>query len=203
MVRVVKKPEERRKDIITLATKLFWENDYEKTSMNQIVSELGIAKGTVYHYFKSKEELMFAVIDDEVVNYIKMMKRALKKAPVDAVDRFIYLLRKGVVADRSKSEHLHKSGNNVLHTRLLAKLISELALIYADVIKDGCDQGVFKCQRPLETAEFLLSPAFIVDVGVYPWSEETLKRRQSAFPAIIETQLGTKKGAFKALSFRG
>ena len=199
MTRTVKKPSERHKEIIDLATKLFWEKDYEKTSMNQIVSELGIAKGTVYHYFKSKEELMFAVIEKEVKSYVEMVQEEMKKAPKDAVKKFIYLINLGQKTETSKIDHLHRPGNNILHTRLLARLITEFAPIYAKVIEEGCNEGAFKVKHPLETAELLLSSSFMVDVGFFPWDERTLERRTKAYPSLIEAQLGASPNTFKNL----
>ena len=201
MVRIVKRPEERRKEIVELATKLFWQNNYEQTSMNQIVSELNIAKGTIYHYFKSKEELMFAVIEEELLKHIEMILLKMKKAPKGAVEKFIYLMGLAEEADQSKVDHLHQAGNSLIHTRFLARLVNELAKIYADVIEEGCEQGVFKTKNPLESAEFLLAGfSFIVDIGIYPWEEETLKRRMKAMPALLEAQLNAPKGAFKELT---
>lgn len=200
MVRTVKKPEERRDEIIELATKLFWKNDYEKTSMNQIVKELGIAKGTVYHYFSSKEELMFAVIEKEIAGHVKMIAKKMTKAPSDAVEKFLYLIAIGQQSDQSKIDHLHKPGNNILHTRFLARIVSEFAVFYEQVIREGCEQGVFHVEHPLEVAEIMLCSTFIVDIGIYPWSEKDLKRRMKALPSVLEAQLGAKKGALRKLA---
>lgn len=57
LTRTVKKPEERRWELIHAATELFSEHGYEKTSVNDIIQKIGVAKGTFYHYFKSKEEI--------------------------------------------------------------------------------------------------------------------------------------------------
>ena len=199
MNRIVKDPKERRKEIITLATKLFWENDYEKTSMNQIVAALGIAKGTVYHYFKSKEELMFAVIEAELARYLEQVRKKLKKAPKNAIKKFIYLIGAGQEPDQSKIDHLHKPGNSVLHTRFIARIVTEFSKIYAEVIKEGCEQGLFEVEDPLITAEFLLAGNFIIDEGIYPWDKATIKRRLKALPHLIEKQLSAAPGSFKDL----
>ena len=66
MARIVKKPEERRQEIIEAARELFQAKDYEKTTMRDVMDKLGIAKGTIYHYFRSKEDLL----EDEWVRKI-------------------------------------------------------------------------------------------------------------------------------------
>jgi AcrR family transcriptional regulator len=61
-----KKTETRRAAIIKAAADAFLELGYEKTSMSLIAERLGGSKATLYSYFKSKEELMLAVLDNEI-----------------------------------------------------------------------------------------------------------------------------------------
>ena len=61
-MRIVKEHDERKNEIIDTAERLFAMNGYEQCSVNDILTEIGIAKGTFYHYFKSKEEVLDAVI---------------------------------------------------------------------------------------------------------------------------------------------
>ena len=57
-------PEETRRLIVETAAKLFLEKGYEKTSIQDIINNLGgLSKGAIYYHFKSKEEIMYAVAD--------------------------------------------------------------------------------------------------------------------------------------------
>ena len=49
-------------DILSTAYDFFIEKGYEKTSVQDIINELGISKGAIYHYFKSKEEILQSVL---------------------------------------------------------------------------------------------------------------------------------------------
>ena len=70
MARIIKKPTERRSDIVNAARYLFQSKEYDKTTMQDVMDYLGIAKGTIYHYFESKEAILEAVIEDIVhVNF--------------------------------------------------------------------------------------------------------------------------------------
>ncbi len=76
-----------------------------------------------------------------------------------------------------------------------------LAPMYAAIIREGCKQGVFETERPLETAEFLLAGIqFITDVGFYPWTDVELSRRAEALPQLVEAQLHAPKGSFSFLA---
>lgn len=56
-----KYPEETVKQILDVSLKLFMEKGYEKTTIQDIVNNLGMSKGAIYHHFKSKEEIMNAI----------------------------------------------------------------------------------------------------------------------------------------------
>ena len=62
-MRVVKEAAERRKEILDAAEQLFAAKGYDKTSTNDILEKVGIARGTLYYHFKSKEDILDAVID--------------------------------------------------------------------------------------------------------------------------------------------
>ncbi|MCP4140195.1 MAG: TetR/AcrR family transcriptional regulator [Chloroflexi bacterium] len=202
MVRTVKKPEERRQEIIAAAVKLFGSKGYEKTTMTNVMDTVGIAKGTIYHYFKSKEDLLEAVIEQSVVDYLAEMQAVLDESTGTALDKMQLLITSGQVADEKEEiiEQLHRPGNAGMQTRQLAVTISGLALLYAKVIQQGCDEGVFQTEYPLESAEFMLSGIqFLTDLGIHPWQPEDLMRRALSFPALLEAQLRAPKGSFDFL----
>ena len=196
--RTVKKPEERREEIISMAKKMFLDLEYEKTSLNDIVNALGVAKGTVYHYFKSKEELLDAVVNNMSDEFVQTIKKQMENTKMSALKKLGKLIKASNITDNSKEtiKKLHRTGNMVLHVRLLALCIKKIAPTYAAVIQQGCKEGVFKTQYPLETAEFLLAGIqFVTDEGIYSWSQEEISRRSKAISSIMETQLGLKKGS--------
>ena len=62
-MRISKEYDERKNEILDTAERLFHTKGYEKTTINDILKEVNIAKGTFYYYFKSKEEVMDALIE--------------------------------------------------------------------------------------------------------------------------------------------
>lgn len=58
-----KYPEKTIEQILEVASKLFVEQGYEKTTIQDIMNELKLSKGAIYHHFKSKEEILEAVIN--------------------------------------------------------------------------------------------------------------------------------------------
>jgi AcrR family transcriptional regulator len=53
----------RTSEVVDAAAKLFHENGYDATTVQDVADALGILKGSVYHYIKTKEDLLFAVVE--------------------------------------------------------------------------------------------------------------------------------------------
>lgn len=201
-MRTVKKPEERRTEIVKAARFLFQTSDYDSTTMQQVIDHLGIAKGTVYYYFKSKEELLEAVVDDIVDESVKQMQKVIDQASGNALDKIRALAAAGNMAEDNQEilDHLHRPGNLGMHTRLLAAALLKQAPLYARLFQQGCEEGLFRTDTPLETAEFVLTAVqFLTDQGIHPWTQETLLRRAKALPSLIERQLNAPPGSFQFL----
>ena len=66
MTKGSKPPEERRKELIDTAGRLFAERGYESVSVRDILAEVHGAPGMFYYYFKSKQEIYLATMEDYI-----------------------------------------------------------------------------------------------------------------------------------------
>jgi AcrR family transcriptional regulator len=73
------------------ATELFIGQGYRKTSVDEVAERAGVAKGTVYLYFKTKADLMVQAIVEEKKQYIVMMKPVLESPPRQRLKKYIRL----------------------------------------------------------------------------------------------------------------
>lgn len=163
---------------------------------------LNIAKGTIYHYFKSKDELLEAVVEQIVHEETDAKKALLDATSGSAMERLHALIGRASLASQNEEilDELHKSGNAAMHMRLLAAAVLKEAELYAMVIREGVAEGIFQTDHPLECAEFILSGIqFLTDTGISPWTEEQLQRRALAFPALVEALLKAPSGSFQFL----
>ena len=62
-MRVVKKPEERRAEMVAAASELFARQGFIRTSVAEIVSAVDVAKGLFYYYFTTKDDMVKAVVE--------------------------------------------------------------------------------------------------------------------------------------------
>jgi len=200
MARIVKKATDRRLEIVEAARQLFQEKEYEKTTIQDVMDQLGIAKGTIYHYFQSKDQLLEAVIEKIVNDDIERKQELIKDLKGNALENIRTLLATNTLAADNDQilEQLHQPGNMGMHARLLAVTLIKQAPLYAELISQGCAEGIFQTEYPLECAEFILSATqFLSDQGIYPWAQTDLIRRVRAFPRLIEAQLKAQGGSFQ------
>ena len=88
-------PEKKtREHIIEAADKLFYQQGFEQTSFSHIADVVQISRGNFYHHFKSKDEILEAVIDFRLANTQKMLEKWELEgtSPQDRIKSFIHLL---------------------------------------------------------------------------------------------------------------
>lgn len=69
--------EEKRREIVKIATELFEQHGYDRTSMSMISEKVGGSKATLYGYFNSKEELLQAVLNYDVTTEAERLMNEL------------------------------------------------------------------------------------------------------------------------------
>ena len=81
-IRDIAKTKERRREILMGAMRAFAYGGYDATNMDQIARECGLAKGHIYHYFRSKEEIFTEIRTDAVSRLIEKLKAKIGRAHV-------------------------------------------------------------------------------------------------------------------------
>ena len=153
----MKKGEKRKQELLGIAYRMFLEKGYEKTSVDEIINEAGIAKGTYYYYFESKEATLEAVIDmmiNEEVIRAKEVLASQMEIPQKLVS-VIYALRPAqdeqVIADALEAKE-----NIIMHDKINRRIVEEAHQIIAEVVKEGISQGLFSCTNVEERVKMLL-----------------------------------------------
>ena len=77
-----KHPEERRKELLDAAERLFVEQGYEETSIRDIITTVGVAHGLFYYYFRSKEDILAAIIDRFYDSFLRAVDGRTRKRGV-------------------------------------------------------------------------------------------------------------------------
>lgn len=204
VARTVKAPEERRAEIVETAGRLFREVGYAKCSVELIIREIGIAKGTFYYYFKSKPDILEAIVDKTLGQVIDLAEGIAGDPSLTALQKMESLLGNSHIGDDDSlevAEMLHLPENRELHELTNIQTVLRISPILARIIEQGNDEGVFEVDRPLETIQFLFTGAqFLTDGDMFGFSEHELRERRLVMQAIMEKALGAKPGSFQFMN---
>jgi AcrR family transcriptional regulator len=157
MTRIVKDPVIRRREIINKASELFLSKGYDQTSVNEIVEELQIAKGTFYHYFKSKEEILREILEESVESYSGKIKEDLYGIS-GAGSKMRFILKKLLLPNSTEQSaiEIEDDENAKMHQILEKKFYEKFHPIITQIIEEGIEEGIFDIIHPIEITEILL-----------------------------------------------
>ena len=219
MVRIVKEHNVRKNEILDTARKFFYQKGYDKTVIQDILDELGIAKGTFYHYFKSKIALLDDLIDkvtDETVAAVK----PIIDSEANAIEKFNALFR---TVGSTKMENIevmlimlrifYQDENAIIRDKMIKKEIEKIAPLFSIIIKQGVKEGLFNTPYPDDVGEIILQMGKnlhgIVDKSILEAHEnpdylkknpdylKVIKRKQELYVNAIERLLGAHEGAIE------
>ena len=88
MPRITKPAAERREEILNAAAALFTTKGVTASTMNDILGAVGVAKGTLYYHFTSKDEILRSLIDRTVAEIAERAAQAAA-APLPAPELII------------------------------------------------------------------------------------------------------------------
>lgn len=197
-MRVVKEAAERRKEILDAAEQLFAAKGYDKTSTNDILEKVGIARGTLYYHFKSKEDILDAMIERVNASLIAKAKMIAADTSVPVLNRIVMAISAlNVDTDIGNEiiDQVHKPQNALMHQKMRNNLTEGVVPVLTKLVDEGNDQGVFNIKYPKETVEMLILYSSIVFEDDYDEDKIRSENRIKAFLYNTELLLGAKEGS--------
>ena len=200
-MRIVKEANERKNEILDAAAALFAQKGFDHTSTSEIKEAVGIAKGTLYDHFKSKEAIMDAIIERQSERMLAAARKTAEDRSIPVPERMLRVVMalklEGAQGEggRDMIEHLHKPQNALMHQKSKQIIMKEVPPILAIVLQDGIEQGLFDSPYPLECME--MSVAYLntlLDDGIIELTEEERRGRIQAFIFHLERLLGVEQG---------
>lgn len=198
-MRVVKEALERRNEILDAADELFGQKGFDGTSTNDILERVKIARGTLYYHFKSKEDIMDALIERYSVRMLSTAQKIAGDKRVSVNERIIrVVMALNISGGNGKEviEHIHKPQNALMHQKIQRVIINKVTPILAELIHEGIGQGLFNTPFPYECMEMVVVYAnTIFDDGAIELTEEENMIRIQAFIFNVERLLGVESGS--------
>lgn len=176
------KSQAMREKILNTATQLFIQKGSEKTSMQDIAQTAGISKGAIYHHFKSKDEIVFAVIRSRQELMEEEMKQWLKATEnLTGREQLQAILKSNLESQTARAidgiVDVYEQDAGFILTMMRDNLRIGAPLV-SDIIKKGMADGSIQTQYPDQTAEvFLLLVNFWMNETVFESDPEKLPER--------------------------
>ena len=151
------KGQRRKKELLQIAYRMFIEKGYDNTSIDEIIAEAGIAKGTYYYHFPSKEATLEAVIEMMISEEAERAKEVIS-APIPVPQKIVAV----IMTMRPQQEEsgiantLERSENIVMHEKANSRLLDVTTPILTEVVKEGISQGIFDCTNIEERVKMIL-----------------------------------------------
>ncbi|MCI7263518.1 MAG: TetR/AcrR family transcriptional regulator [Clostridiaceae bacterium] len=199
-MRVVKEANERRNEILDAAERLFGTKGFDNTSTNDILNEVGIARGTLYYHFKSKEDILDAMIG-------RITEQLIAKAKVIAGNRELPVLKRltmtilalnvDTALGHEVMEQVHRAQNALLHQKMQECLLSGVNPLITGLIEEGIEQGICRTEYPAEVVEMVMLYSSTAFDALVERSKEERERKITAFIYNLERLLGMKPGSLQ------
>jgi len=218
MARITKEFHERKNEILDIAQELFLTQGYEKTSVENIIKKVGIAKGTFYYYFKSKEDLMNTLVKRMTNQILIEVKKITERTDLDALTK----LNKAFITTRkTKLENieliklylkvLYKDENIMLRHKIYMSNIDLLVPEFAKIIQQGVEEKVFNTPFPRKAAKLIFELAQILgdstaklflEMDGNPEIIEKFEKEIDIYEDGIERIVGAEKGSINIVDRR-
>ena len=181
---MAKTKEERRNEIIETAGKLFEEKGYEQTQVQDIVNEIGVAKGLFYYYFKSKDEVMEELADRYADAIIDAVNKLIDKdiSTFDKINRIFQIFIDSAEKKFGIFMGILNVKNGITHERIFFNVGKKMVPLVTELILSGNDNGECNCSDPKFITEFLVSGLFNIMNQISP--DEKIDYLKEKLPTI-------------------
>ena len=199
-MRVVKEANVRKSEILDVAELLFGTKGFDGTSTTDILNMVGIARGTLYYHFKSKEDILDAIIERMTCSLVAKANEIAGKKDVPVLQRLtLMMLALNVNNDLGHEimEQVHKPQNALMHQKMQTRLLAGINPIITALIEEGIAQGICQTDHPAEVAEMTLLYSNTAFDDLVAYSEEERQRKIAAFIYNLERLLGMERDSLQ------
>lgn len=201
-MRVVKEAEERKQEILDAAEMLFGTKGFDNTSTGDILEAVGIARGTLYYHFKSKEEILDGVIERMTNRLMQDAKEIARNKELPMLERFTKAIMSLNVESKigyEVMEQVHRPQNALMHQKMQTTLLAGINPILTELVEEGIEQEICHTQYPESVVEMtmLYANTAFDELNIEGISQEQKKQKIAGFIYNVERLMGMKEGSLQ------
>ena len=165
-----KKPGVRRAELVAAAARLFAEQGVDDTAVSDVVRAAGVAQGTFYLYFDSKDAIVCAVVESLINSVAERIEEALEDAGLSAIEKLDAMAEALLeISDEPYEVELmaifHRADNLAVHDRVVRSLGERITPHLAGIVDQGIAEGIFAPQEPVAAAWFVFGALHGLETG--------------------------------------
>lgn len=186
----------RKDELLDIAYKMFIAKGYDNTSVDEIIKEAGIAKGTFYYYFTTKEEMLDLLINNMIEKEITAASKVIEM-PIPVEQKIVGIISSFRPNDDEESivNALNDGSNMKMHNKYNNKLIESATSLLKITVLEGIDKGIFNCDNIEERIKLLL----VMSSCLFD-AENFTNKEIEVFIDTTEKILGAKKGSMNFIA---
>ena len=200
ITKFIKDPEVRHAELLNAAQQLFFSVGYEKTMIIDIVKKAGVAKGTFYYYFPSKESVLEAIMAGHATKFVKEFKNINSNATaLHKLNLFIEHLFIPSNIDTIFNQLWDEKRYDLFYI-ICKKADAVFNPLLADIIKQGNQEETLHVLLIDETISFLWSSLNCLWEALYnKEAPEIFINKVKIVETILEKTFGITEGTFTLL----
>ncbi|MGN0150042.1 MAG: TetR/AcrR family transcriptional regulator [Clostridia bacterium] len=194
----------KRNLILDSAERLMFVMPDKDITINLIAKEAEIGKGSIYYYFRSKDEIINAVIERCYKKAIHEYFRAVNNY-LTAVEKIKCLFQSMIKKEFHDNQQnfiiaLHLNEDILLHNKMKQVAIDEVSPILMEILKQGVAEGSMQTDTPEESAEIIVGVlTFLLDDFSSTIDKNKTYNKLKILANVLETCLHTAEGSFNFL----
>lgn len=196
---IILEAKKRKDQIMHTAIDLFTKRGYENVSTNDIIKELGISRGALYHHFSSKESILESAVTQILTEELKRARNIFQNNTLKVIDKIPLSISYDSTSNPlylQLTQMLHRDNPTLLIT-LLKKKLEILLPVFEDLIKEGNEEGIFSCDLTREAAQVIvLLSTFLFTNSVFTLNNSQVKNMAKIMQQTLEAILKTQEGIF-------
>jgi AcrR family transcriptional regulator len=147
--------EEKRQKILAAAAELFATQPFHKVLLSDVAEAAGVGKGTLYVYFKSKEDLYFSLFSQGFSKLLASVRQRIAAEPNDAMTRLECVIGEYVSFAVQNPQLFELLGSDASERPERVQNRRELVTLIESLIREGITQGQFDDSHPELTARYI------------------------------------------------
>jgi len=201
MGRITKDPAVRRQELVLAAGDLFKEKGFEQVSVSDIVRKVGVAQGTFYYYFKTKYDILDAVIDLYIEETMTAFNGIAADPALNAIEKLQAVVNFSMrIDEREKNfiQFLHTDENLITHQKYMMRSFDMAIPPITTIVEEGVQEGLFAVRYPRETVPLMVYMyGYLQDFLAMSGDRDEFYRKMRAAEDIFVKVLGIKDGAIR------